>query len=93
MHIVAYARALENLTGADVTKLLPIPDLSNKAFPETRKYEENGLHRTLYTFSQEDYQKAGMVFNGVHPDDGQPLEVVLVLLPVSLRLTSMRNPS
>ncbi|MEJ7766269.1 MAG: manganese catalase family protein [Chitinophagaceae bacterium] len=76
VHIVAYARALENLTGADVTKLLPIPDLSNKAFPETRKYEENGSHRRLYTFSKEDYQKAGLVFNGVHPEDGQPLEVV-----------------
>lgn len=76
VHVVAYARALENLTGADVTKLLPIPDLSNKAFPETRKYEENGSHRRLYTFSQEDYQKAGMVFNGVHPEDGMPLEVV-----------------
>jgi len=75
LHVVAYARALEHLTGADVTKLIPVPDLSNKAFPETRKYEENGIHRILYTFSQEDYQKAGLVFNGPHPEDGQPLEV------------------
>ena len=76
VHIVAYARALENLTGADVSKLMPVPDLSNKAFPETRKYEKNGEHLKLYTFSQEDYQKAGLVFNGPHPEDGQPLEVV-----------------
>lgn len=76
VHIVAYAKALERLTGADVTKLLPIPDLSNKAFPETRKYEENGIHRRLYTFSQDDYQMAGLIFNGPHPDDGLPLEVV-----------------
>ncbi len=76
VHIVAYARALENLTGADVTKLLPIPDLSNKAFPETRKWEAQGSHLKLYTFSQDDYQKAGMVFNGNHPEDGQPLEVI-----------------
>lgn len=76
LHVVAYARALEHLTGASVTKLVPVPELSNKAFPETRKYEENGLHRKLYTFSQDDYQKAGMVFNGPHPEDGQPLEVV-----------------
>ena len=76
MHIVAYARALEHLTGVAVTKLVPVPELSNKAFPETRKYEENGLHRKLYTFSAEDYQQAGIVFNGPHPEDGQPLEVV-----------------
>lgn len=76
LHVVAYARALENLTGADVTKLLPIPDLSNKAFPETRKYEERGEHLRLYTFSLEDYQQAGIVFNGNHPEDGKPLEVV-----------------
>ena len=76
LHVVAYARALENLTGAEVTKLLPIPDLSNKAFPETRKYEERGEHLRLYTFSLEDYQQAGIVFNGNHPEDNQPLEVV-----------------
>ena len=55
MHVVAYGRALEHLTGVEVTKLVPVPDLSNKAFKETRKYEENGLHRKLYTFSQEEY--------------------------------------
>lgn len=76
VHVVAYARALEQLTGVDVKKLVPVPDLSNKAFPETRKYEDNGLHRKLYTFSQEDYRQAGLVFNGPHPEDGQPLEVV-----------------
>lgn len=75
VHIVAYARALEHLTGAQVTKLVPVPDLSNKAFPETHKHEAAGLHRTLFTFSKEDYQMAGLVFNGPHPEDGQPLEV------------------
>src|ERR1051325_9293708 len=43
VHIVAYARALEHLTGVDVKKLLPIPDLSNKAFPEARTHEKKGL--------------------------------------------------
>jgi Mn-containing catalase len=76
VHIVAYACALEHLTGVDVKKLVPVPDLSNKAFPETRKYEDNGVHRRLYTFSKDDYQKAGLVFNGAHPEDGQPLEVI-----------------
>ena len=37
VHIVAYAKALEKLTGVDVGKLLPIPDISNKQFPEARE--------------------------------------------------------
>ncbi len=40
VHIVAYAKALEKLTGVDVGKLLPIPDISNKRFPEARKHED-----------------------------------------------------
>ncbi len=39
VHIVAYAKALEKLTGVDVGKLLPIPDISNKRFPEAAKHE------------------------------------------------------
>jgi len=31
---LAYAKALEKLTGVDVGKMLPIPDISNKRFPE-----------------------------------------------------------
>lgn len=76
VHIVAYGRALEKLTGVDLTKLLPIPDLSNKAFPEAAKHEAKGLHRKLFTFSENDYRQAGLVFNGPHPEDGQELEVI-----------------
>lgn len=76
LHVVAYARALEQLTGVAVTKLVPTPELSNKAFPETRKWESQNSHLKLYTYSQNDYQQAGLVWNGKHPEDGQPLEVV-----------------
>ncbi|MGI4020739.1 MAG: manganese catalase family protein [Janthinobacterium lividum] len=76
LHVVAYARALEQLTGVAVTKLVPTPELSNKAFPETRKWESQNSHLKLYTYSQNDYQQAGLVWNGAHPEDGQPLEVV-----------------
>jgi Mn-containing catalase len=76
VHIVAYAKALEHLTGVEVSKLVPIPDLSNKAFPETKKYEMKGEHLKLYTFSQQDYQQIGKIFDGVHPEDGKKLEVV-----------------
>jgi Mn-containing catalase len=75
VHIVAYARALERLTGADLGKLFPIPDISNKQFPEARKWEERGLHRILYRFSPDDYLELAKVWNGPHPEDGSELKV------------------
>jgi Mn-containing catalase len=75
VHIVAYARALEKLTGADLTKLFPIPDISNKKFPEARKLEEKGLHRIMFRFSVDDYKQIGQVWNGPHPEDGGELIV------------------
>lgn len=75
VHIVAYARALERLTGADLGKLFPIPDISNKQFPEARKWEERGLHRILYRFSPDDYLELAKVWNGPHPEDGGELKV------------------
>lgn len=75
VHIVAYAKALEKLSGVDVGKLLPIPDISNKQFPEARKHEERGLHRILFRFSLEDYKEMGAIWNGAHPEDGAQLEV------------------
>ncbi|MCU0627770.1 MAG: manganese catalase family protein [Gemmatimonadaceae bacterium] len=44
VHVVAYAKALEELTGVAVGKLLPMPELSNKRFPHARKLEAEGLH-------------------------------------------------
>jgi Mn-containing catalase len=75
VHIVAYAKALEKISGVEVGKLLPIPDISNKQFPEARKHEEKGLHRILYRFSPDDYRRITEVWTGEHPEDGQPLEV------------------
>jgi Mn-containing catalase len=75
VHIVAYARALEKLTGADLSKLFPIPDISNKQFPEARKLEEQGLHLKMFRFSPDDYRQLGHVWNGPHPEDGAELVV------------------
>jgi Mn-containing catalase len=75
VHAVAYAKALEKLTGADVGKLFPIPDISNKKFPEAKKLEETGLHQILYRFSMDDYKQISEVWNGTHPEDGSPLRV------------------
>ena len=74
-HVVAYAKALEKLTGVDVGKLLPIPDLSNKRFPEAKKHEESKLHTILYRFSPDDYRRITEIWNGPHPEDGLPLVV------------------
>ncbi len=76
LHVVAYAKALEKLTGVEVTKLIPVPDLSNKAFPETQAFEKKGLHLKMYSFSPDDYKQAAQIWNGSHPEDGQPLEFV-----------------
>ncbi len=70
VHIVAYAKALEKLTGVDLTKMLPIPKVENSKFPEARKFEERGLHRTLYRFSLKDYQDVAKIWQGTHPDGG-----------------------
>uniref|UniRef100_UPI0015C5FA3A manganese catalase family protein n=1 Tax=Staphylococcus aureus TaxID=1280 RepID=UPI0015C5FA3A len=64
------------LSGVSVGKLLPIPDISNKRFPESKKHEDAGLHRIMYRFSADDYKRVGEVWNGEHPEDGGELEVV-----------------
>ncbi|MDB5326540.1 MAG: manganese catalase family protein [Phycisphaerales bacterium] len=75
VHIVAYAKALEKLSGVAVGGLLPIPSISNQRFPEAKVHEDKGLHRILYRFSPDDYKQIVEVWNGPHPEDGKPLEV------------------
>ncbi len=76
VHQVAYARALELLTGADMSKLFPSPRIATDTIPECRPYIEAGEHTKLYRFSQTDYHELAAVWNGVHPETGDPLEVV-----------------
>jgi Mn-containing catalase len=70
VHILAYAKALEKLTGADVQKLLPIPRIENNKFPESRKWESQGVHRILYRFSPNDYRQIDQIWTGKAPDGG-----------------------
>jgi Mn-containing catalase len=76
VHQVAYARALENLTGADLTKLFPTPRIPTDKIPECRPHIERGDHKRLYRFSPDDYREVVAVFNGPHPETGEELEVV-----------------
>lgn len=67
-HAVAYAKALEMATGADVTTLLPIPSLDNRVFDVARKYEERGYGNVLFTWNYEgDYQDIDKIWKGKHP--------------------------
>ncbi|MBJ7328613.1 MAG: manganese catalase family protein [Solirubrobacteraceae bacterium] len=76
VHQVAYARAVEHLTGADLTKLFPGPRVPSDKIKESKPYIDRGDHARLYRFSPNDYQELAAVFNGKHPETGDPLEVV-----------------
>lgn len=75
VHIVAYAKALEKLTGVNIGKLLPIPDISNERFPEAAQHQARGLHQILFQFSPEDYTQITEIWTGKHPEDGSDLKV------------------
>jgi Mn-containing catalase len=76
VHQVAYARAVENLTGADLMKLFPSPRIPTEKIPESQPHIKAGLHQRLYRFSPSDYQELAAVWNGPHPETGDELYVV-----------------
>jgi Mn-containing catalase len=76
VHQIAYARALENLTGADLTKMFPTPRIPTDKIPECQPHIKRGDHRRLYRFSPDDYREIVAVFNGTHPETGEDLEIV-----------------
>jgi len=75
VHQVAYARALELLTGADLTKLFPSPNIPTEKIPECQPHIAKKLHLKLYRFSPSDYRELAAVFNGPHPETGEDLIV------------------
>ena len=76
VHALAYAKALEELTGTDVKKMLPIPEIENYEFPEARKFEDAGFQRKLYRFSYDDFKEMSKIWKGPSPDGSGDLEVV-----------------
>ena len=76
VHQVAYARAVERLTGADLTKLFPTPRIPTEKIPECKPHIERGDHLRLYRFSPKDYLELSAVFNGPHPETGEDLVVI-----------------
>ena len=76
VHQVAYARALECLTGADLMKLFPSPRIPTEKIPECKPHIERGDHLRLYRFSPSDYLELAAVFNGPHPETNEELVVI-----------------
>jgi Mn-containing catalase len=81
VHQVAYARALENLTGADMQKLFPSPRIPTDKIPECKPHIKRGEHLKLYRWSPDDFHELSAVFNGPHPETGEELEVAEELHP------------
>jgi Mn-containing catalase len=77
VHQAAYALALEKLTGVNMTKMLPVPNIDNAKFKHTQLWEGRGEHTKLYTFSPSDYQGLGGIWSGTADwADGAELQVV-----------------
>ena len=73
VHAHAYALALKKLTGVEIEKMLPTPNINLDRIPESQKYLASGSHCRLYTFSPSDYAEiAGVWGNGETALPGDP---------------------
>ncbi len=73
VHAHAYALALKQITGVEIEKMLPTPNIQLDKIPECRKYLAEGSHRKLYRFSPDDYKEvAGIWGNGEMALPGDP---------------------
>ena len=76
VHQLAYARALEHLTGASLMRMFPTPRIPTDKIPECKPHIKRGDHLRIYRFSPEEYQELGAVWNGPHPETGEDLVVI-----------------
>jgi Mn-containing catalase len=80
VHAHAYALAIKKLTGVEIEKMLPTPNITLDKIPESQKYLAEGSHRRLYRFSPDDYKEmSGIWGNGeqaLPTDPPGALEVV-----------------
>jgi len=76
VHQEAYAKALGDLSGVDITGLLPVPEISSLNFPHAKKFVDKGYHRFMYRFSPDDYKQLSEIWNGSQVETGEPREVV-----------------
>ncbi|AMJ62782.1 manganese catalase family protein [Bosea sp. PAMC 26642] len=64
VHAHAYALALKQITGVEIEKMLPTPNINLDKIPECQKYLQEGSHRRLYTFSPNDYKAMSGIWGG-----------------------------
>ena len=80
VHAHSYALALKKITGVEIEKMLPTPNINLDKIPECQKYLDEGSHRRLYTWGEDTYRSmAGIWGNGEQALPGDPpgeLEVV-----------------
>ena len=78
VHQAAYALALRKITGVEVTKMLPTPNIDDAKIPEARKWQAIGSHRKLYTWNMDgEYADVAGIWSGTADwGDNQPLEVI-----------------
>ena len=56
-------------------KLFPTPRIPTDKIPESKVHIDRGEHVKVYRFSQDAYNEVGAVWNGSHPETGEPLVV------------------
>lgn len=64
VHAHAYALALKRITGVQIEKILPTPNINLDKIPECQKYLDEGSHRRLYRFSPDDYKEMKGIWGG-----------------------------
>ena len=80
VHAHAYALALKTITGVDIEKMLPTPNINLDKIPESQKYLAEGSHRRLYTFSPADYKEIAAIWgNGETALPGDPPGELMVV--------------
>ena len=92
VHAYAYGLALQQLTGVEMKKMLPIPKIEDVQLPESKKFMAEGWHRRLYRFSPGDYKEVASIWNGEHFDGSGPLEVVTARRKAAMSTTTRASP-
>jgi hypothetical protein len=71
-----HANTLDRPTDVDMKKMPATSRLPNSLFPESRKFENQGLHRKLYRVRPGDYCDLAKIWNGAALSGDGQLEVV-----------------
>jgi Mn-containing catalase len=64
VHAHAYGLALKKLTGVEIEKMLPVPNIELGNISESQKYLNEGSHRRLYTWGEETYRSMEGIWGG-----------------------------